>query len=74
MTATATPTTTATPVIGDARFKAVRRVKNRFKAQANREIGRYTRAIAASKDKNKIAVNQARVEAWQKAVALLDEV
>lgn len=71
---TATETTATPAVVGDARFKAVRRVKNRFNAQADREIARYTRAIAASKDKTKIAVNQAKLESWQKAKALLQEV
>ena len=66
--------TTATTAPADSRFKAVRRVKNRFNAQVDREVGRYTRAVAASKDKNKIAVNQAKLDTWLKAKALLAEI
>lgn len=65
--------TTATPVLNDARFKAVRRVKNRFKANVNRRIGLYTRSIAVAKDKGKIKILQAKIEQLQYAVALIDE-
>lgn len=70
---TATATTTTTPVVGDARFKAVRRVKNRFNAHADREIKRYTRAVAASKDPVKAKVNGAKAETWAAAKALVAE-
>lgn len=74
-TAATQPKTEATaPVVGDARFRAVRRQRNRFNAAADREIARYTRAIAAAKDPVKIKVNEAKVEAWAKAKALLAEV
>jgi hypothetical protein len=72
--ATKPKTEAAAPVIGDARFRAVRRQRNRFNASADREIARFTRAIAASKDPVKIKVNQAKVETWAKAKALLTEV
>lgn len=57
----------------EARFKAVRRLKNRINAHLDREIGRYTRAIAAAKDPHKIEINTARIEVLQKTKVLVGE-
>lgn len=71
MSTTAAPATTQ---IGDARFKAVRRVKNRFNTGIDRKIAMTTRALAASKDKTKIAHNTGKLEGLQYAKALLAEI
>lgn len=69
----AAATTTATPIVGDARYKAVRRVKNRTNAAIDRRVAQWTRAIASAKDKNKIAVLQAKIEGASIAKAYLNE-
>lgn len=66
------PPTEDAPKI-EARFKAVRRLKNRINAHLDREIGRYTRAVAASKSPDKVAVNAARVEVLQKVKVVVAE-
>lgn len=64
----------ATPIVGDARFKAVRRVKNRLQTQLDADIRKYTRAIAASKDPAKVAANKARVDVLTRYKAVVSEI
>lgn len=74
MSATTETVKVTTPIVGDARFKAVRRVKNRLQTQLDSDIRKYTRAIAASKDPAKVAANKARVDVLTRYKAVVSEI
>jgi hypothetical protein len=74
MASATTKTAPAQPEVADsARYKAVRRVKNVSKTHIESRRNVYVRAVAASKDPQKVLINQARVDALNYALKVIAE-
>lgn len=72
--ATSITKTPATTEVADShRYKAVRRVKNVSKTHITARRNVYVRAVASAKDPQKVLINQARVDALNYALKVIDE-
>lgn len=70
--ATAQKPSTKTPVINDNRRS--NQIKNRLKYRLNKRRNLWVRSIAKAKDKHKIEILQAKIEAYDLALAELEGV